>query len=509
MHFPSWAVFKAASGALMSERPISQEISTNARSIVELLPKTIQNLSELQFQDRVGLELSSTIPATDSTITETFSRAQTICRFLQRDALKKRSYLVPFSLLENLNKEIEKLYQHASAISEQFEKILESNARLLSFNYDNFHTQSPSGNHNTLGPFKNFWACTDEILRLSLSIFPLITFRYNKTLDTAGESFDKLFKTLSDRLSFITDTHVSIEKASEEVHSYAQKTKADYAETHRLMGETASDRKTVQDYVSDASQKHASIKDAASSASELSQKVEDYAEKFNDFDQKLLDRINSFEEIKSTNERMVYSLSEKESEVESLTERALSMLSVSTSAGLASHFKTMVDELTHEMRWAGYSFYTGIVFLFISALPLLAFILLPLIGPFLSPQFPMIADVVSNFSPSDSRTGFQYLGEVVARLVILVPAAWLVRFSAIRFASLFRLKEHYAFKYSMAVSIEGFKKEAPSHSAEITASVLELLSFNPADKLDASHQMREGHGPMPILNHLLEKIRRE
>lgn len=58
----------------------------------------------------------------------------------------------------------------------------------------------------------------------------------------------------------------------------------------------------------------------------------------------------------------------------------------------------------------------------------------------------------------------------------------------------------------MAVSVEGFKKQAAGYEDEIAALVLEQLAFNPADKLIPSKDMAEGKVPHPILNFLMAKI---
>src|SRR5690606_8735507 len=63
---------------------------------------------------------------------------------------------------------------------------------------------------------------------------------------------------------------------------------------------------------------------------------------------------------------------------EALIENSEKMLSSATVAGLASHFSMIMDKLTDELKRARKAFYAGIVFLTISASPLLAFVLMPL-----------------------------------------------------------------------------------------------------------------------------------
>lgn len=124
----------------------------------------------------------------------------------------------------------------------------------------------------------------------------------------------------------------------------------------------------------------------------------------------------------------------------------------------------------------------------------------------MSAFFPVLVDAAAKFGPGAETHHWQQLAQLGGRIIILVPAAWFVSFAARRHASLFRLREHYAYKYSMAVSVEGFKKQAPEFASAIAATVLEELAFNPAERMDAKPQ--DGNSPAPALNYLLNKLRK-
>jgi hypothetical protein len=110
-------------------------------------------------------------------------------------------------------------------------------------------------------------------------------------------------------------------------------------------------------------------------------------------------------------------------------------------------------------------------------------------------------------SVGDERNGWQYLGQVVARFIILLPAIWFVTFATARYNSLFKLREHYAYKYSMAFAVDGFKKQAPGHEDMIAALVFEQLAFNPADKLGKQPEGPESP-PSPVAQILLDLLRK-
>ena len=107
------------------------------------------------------------------------------------------------------------------------------------------------------------------------------------------------------------------------------------------------------------------------------------------------------------------------------------------------------------------------------------------------------------------KSGWQYVGQVIARFVILLPGIWLVTFATGRYNSLFRLREHYSYKYSMAVAVDGFKKQAPGHEDLVAALVFEQLAFNPADKLGKQSASEANDEPSPISRLLMNYLRKK
>jgi hypothetical protein len=59
----------------------------------------------------------------------------------------------------------------------------------------------------------------------------------------------------------------------------------------------------------------------------------------------------------------------------------------------------------------------------------------------------------------------------------------------------------------MAVSVEGFKKEAQNYEQEIAAMVLEQLAFTPADKLASVKESKECKPPNFLMRFFIDKIR--
>ena len=71
------------------------------------------------------------------------------------------------------------------------------------------------------------------------------------------------------------------------------------------------------------------------------------------------------------------------------------------------------------------------------------------------------------------RSGF------IRTLTFLLAPLTLLIFAARRYTEIFRMKELYTYKYTVAASLPGFKLEAPDYAQAITASAFKELLFNP------------------------------
>jgi hypothetical protein len=96
------------------------------------------------------------------------------------------------------------------------------------------------------------------------------------------------------------------------------------------------------------------------------------------------------------------------------------------------------------------------------------------------------------------------LAQIAARALLLIPGIWLVRFAGARHERLFRLREHYAYKYSIASSVEGFKKQAPDMEQAIAATAFYELTFNPATRMDSTST--EARYPNPAMEWVMKKL---
>jgi hypothetical protein len=463
-----------------------------------------------------NFDVTKEIYGTDISYADCVSRVTTIAEIADKFGNSKDFLMVPINRLTLFKQRIEEAQQQLDTLGNQFRQVVKSGGGLQIFNYDNFHLQTTNGqNHDFRGHFKNFSESTEALLDAFFQVLTVIrptrsTYSFqaaaNALASLIGASSEQIHKLYSENEAL----RQSVAAASDQVSAAeAQAKKAQKAadETNRIKDESAEDRKTIGEYLADSTEKKTAIETAHSGAFSLKEEVEEYREKFKAFDRQLETRNKNFESGKENQEKLFSSFAEQKDSIDKLIADSERMLKGATVAGLASSFSEAHRKLGWQLMWARISFYVGIAFLFISAIPLMLYVFLPILAPFLQASYPEIASAAPALDTQTEISGWQYLGQVLARFIILLPAAWLVSFSAIRHSSLFRLREHYAYKYSMAVSVEGFQKQAKGYESEIAALVLEQLAFNPADRLTPSKDIPEGQVPHPLLNILVDKFR--
>ena len=267
------------------------------------------------------------------------------------------------------------------------------------------------------------------------------------------------------------------------------KAQADSAETERLKEEAEKDRKTLAEYAADGTEKIAAIRDTGGQAEQLKTSIEGYQSQFVSFQ----DQLNSREELlkkgNDEQQKLIRSAQENDAEVTRLIEKSEAMLTGATVAGLAGSFGEIRDNLSTELVSARRAFYFSIFLLALAVVPLLLLVV-PAFDPFASTD--------------TARSAAEFIAQAIVRLLLLVPAAWFAKFSAARHAALFRLKEHYVYKYSVASSVEGFKQQAEPFEDAIAAATFFELTFNPADKMETKgHEQRS---PNPVMEWIMKKL---
>ncbi|MEM7747563.1 MAG: hypothetical protein AAF346_04865 [Pseudomonadota bacterium] len=492
------------------------EIGLGAKDLATTATELLIFFNDSGADGSSNFDVAKTIHGTDISYTDCVSRIASIAEIADKFGNSKHFLMVPTNRVTQLKKRIDETQKHLDVLGNQFRQTINGGGGWQQFNYDNYHLQTTNGqNHDFRAVFKNFSDSTETLLEAFYSV--LIVLRPTSStysFQAAANALSSLIESSSQQIHKLHEENKALRQAVaaasnqvSDAEAQANKAKQAAEETSRTRDEGAKDRKTIGEYLADATEKKTAIETAHTEASSLEDEIEEYTEKFKSFDRQLDNRNKDFEQGKEKQEKLFASFEQQKQSVESLIESSESMLKGATVAGLASSFSDAHTKLGNQLFWARVSFYVGITFLFISAIPLMLYVFLPILAPLLQTRYPELASVVPALDTQGEMSGWQYLGQVLARFIILLPAAWLVSFSAIRHSSLFRLREHYAYKYSMAVSVEGFQKQATGYESEIAALVLEQLAFNPADKLTPSKDISEGKVPHPLLNILVDKFR--
>lgn len=175
---------------------------------------------------------------------------------------------------------------------------------------------------------------------------------------------------------------------------------------------------------------------------------------------------------------------------------------LSESLGLAASFSALQEKINGELKWARSSFYFSIFFLVVLSMPIAIYV------------FPGLQLVIKSLSGVDAsvllpkgvenHATTDVIAQVLARALLLIPGIWLVRFSSARHERLFRLREHYSYKYSIASSVEGFKRQAPELEQGIAAAAFYELTFNPATRMDANSE--EARHPNFAIEWVMKKL---
>jgi len=478
----------------------TEELSTATDNLLNALSR-FEDANDHPF------DIKRVIRGTDSSVSQIVARIHAVVGIIVELGKATRADLVPLSVLTNLQQAADQTVSAVNNLIEYVDNLRQSQGGLQSFNYENFQALTKDGNnHNAESHFQALNNATEELLkRFFESLFilkPRATYSFHAAANALSSVIDDANANLASLKKSLKQVHIS----ERDLVAKQENATTLLDELRRLKTDSDNDRKTIAEYMAQATQERTAIKAVSSETSTLQATVKSYQESFDQFQKKLDEREEAFSEGTAKLDDLIEAFEKQRSAVTALITQSENMLSSATVAGLASNFSDMRDKLTSELGWARFAFYIGIVFLAISAFPLLAFVLMPIAAPILQSLFPNLTFSVPEHAPTVTGNGWQYLGQVLARIAILLPAAWLVSFAAIRHASLFRLREHYAYKYSMAVAVEGFKQQAPHYEQEIAALVLEQLAFNPADKLVPSKDILEGKAP-GMMGYLLDRVR--
>lgn len=485
-----------------------QEVKIRAEDLASTAKNMVIVLNGRAF------DLGRPIAGRGSSVAEIVGRIESAVGLVAEFDSSARSDLVPVSMLSKLNDSITNSMAAIASLISAFEDIHKSHGGLQTFDYSDFLATTRNGTAIDMQPsfhdvFDNSEIFLERVLISALMLKPDGAFTFQSAAQglsaVISEASEKLGE-LKSSISRVDDMVVKLAAAEKESSSNLQRSKTSVEEIERLKDEEVADRQTASDYLAEITQHRAAAQAIIDEVSPLQARFQEYKAEFDLFQEQLDRREEAFQRGAAKLEELIGSFEGQRDGVKALIDRSQQMMSSATVSGLAANFSNVAAKLTRELRWARFAFYIGILFLVISAFPLLAFALPTVMTSFPENFSPGVLGTTLQAEVGGTQNGLEYVGQVLARIVILLPAAWFISFTAKRHSELFRLREHYSYKSSMAVAVEGFKLQAPRYEQEIAVAVLEQLALNPADSLGYQKLTKDAKGSVPA--GMFERIRR-
>lgn len=231
-----------------------------------------------------------------------------------------------------------------------------------------------------------------------------------------------------------------------------------------------------------------SINNILETANSLKADVASYQEEFERFDKSLQNRNSNYEKQKTKVDELQSDLEVLKEQISSYEEEARGVLGKAVVAGLSGTFKATVKELSNKLKSAQNWYYGALMTLLGSTIVVV------------TNGFGFIE--LSNLQ--DANTTYKLVSAIFWKFMLIAPAVLFVRFTGRRYQSLFELREHYAYKDSIAASVEGFKAQSGEHSNLIAAATFFELTLNPIEQIDG----KDDHGdhPNPVLSKIAKLI---
>lgn len=415
--------------------------------------------------------------------------------------------LVPEAKLKEFGQGVAEVISRLDAVTSQV-KSFASTGVIASFDQGTFTATFTNGSSASV---RQQLLVLNDSFDLMLATFQFLSHSLKPrgmfSFQSAAFSLSAMINDMSKELDTLRKEIADVRKNKESVRSNSEKVSQNLAETE-LEREAATELvKEVQQKRDDATQisslikqSQAEIETAITGVRRLKAFAEEYEVQFEEFQGAMDARQSQIKSGEETLASLLSRLATTETMITETKEKSLQMLEGATVAGLASVYKTQQSDLNGKLKFASAGFYLSILLLFASAVPLIAYVA----APFLVLLNPEWADQIQAIRGAPIVSDWQYLGQVFSRLVILVPAAWLVRITSGRYNSLFKLREHYAHKYAIAASVEGFKRQAPGYEGDIAAATYAELIYNPV--METEPAKNEVKAPNRLLNIIVERL---
>jgi hypothetical protein len=320
----------------------------------------------------------------------------------------------------------------------------------------------------------------------------VLSYRYSDigTSNAAGEAFKEELRFIQKRKGQITK--ILSDAKTQSAEFVAQKTLIDASvallteieESVTKIEEDAREKDgEISAFKSTSDKNKTSLDDVLASANELADEITTFKSSFASLNgettQLKTDLTNRMDELDS-----LYNKNAKRGEeIDTQILDAEEMLKGATTAGLARAFSERRDKLNTNVHFANFTFYVAIGLFLLFSLPLVISVV-PILGLAIE-QFFEIPKGTLSLRQDFAGDPFGLFANMGAKFLLVIPFGLLLSYTSKRHNRLFKLREHYSYKASLAQSVDGFKKQSPGYEAEIAAATFQALTFNPAESMDS------------------------
>lgn len=467
-----------------------EAINEKVDELEQVRASCTERLQALVGENKQKFDFTKPIPGIEQSIGEIDARVLGLIGLVTGLNSEVDLALVPKGFANDLDSQFSQLTQQYQDLKNHLDQ-LDGDGGVGNLDQNSFSVQSKNGNINF--ELQNFFQQIQNVVESALISYHRLASILNAT---AFHDFSAAFREFSKQLSEVQKTQANLsqlvaeeEKSQKQIQSLREQADALKEELDRLKTEGEKDRKTITEYTEESTQKVTAIRTTNEQAEQLKAAVQNYQSDFDVFQNELEKRETTFKTGKEQQENLIKELNRIKEDTRKLTKQAEGMLTGSTVAGLAGSFRDLRDKLDKEVEGARRTFYLAVFLLFLSMLPLLVYVF---------PWFGSMSETNGEAEP------IKFFGQIIVRALLLLPAGWFAKFAAARHAALFRLKENYAYKYSVASSVDGFKKQAEPFKDAIAAATFFELTFNPADRMESKgHEERH---PNPVMEWLMKKL---
>ena len=482
----------------------------NAEATLTDWAKVIEFLQTAEGPDGVRFNQEEVIPGTEVELPWFNERVLTVCGFVAglNNSAPESDIPIPVDNIINITSTSDTLRTivlELAVLAEQF----------ISKGLDNLNPENwvivitgTGQKTNIASHLQSLKKHLETQLKQYITIAPILTAPGFKGFQKALTEFSSIADNIRIHAASIKEAASSASIDSADINALKESSDADRTAIGDALNEVNSTLASVDATNQKSEAQLQIISDIGSKAEALKTKVDQYQASFDSFNEQLADRNKAFTKWTSDVEALFKSLTERDKEIEDTIRRANDMLAGSTNAGLAGTFKDNLEDLDEKLKNSQNEFFIAIWMVFGSALPLTAYVISATIVA-VNPELlnaaltPETEGFWANVLQTVKANGLT-LSATLALFLIMVPSIWRAKFVAAKYSQLFQLREHYQYKYSIAMSVEGFKKQAPEHEQEIAAETFNRLLFNPAEKLSGTSDT-EAH-PSPLMNYLMNKL---